>query len=176
MAILSAVPGLPFLLFADLTNGPALMPALIRGQRLFSVAWYKSVMLRTMTALLVAAAAIATPALARSRDNPDVQLQKLLDGRVAGKPTDCIMLRNVISSQIIDKTAIVYRVGSTLYVNQPRSGADSLERDDVLLTKTFSSDLCSTDTVQLLDWGTHFPRGFVFLGKFVPYTLPKHAS
>lgn len=49
-----------------------------------------------------------------------MQLEKILAGRVAGKPTSCINLRNTTSSQIIEGRAIVYRVGSTLYVNEPR--------------------------------------------------------
>lgn len=122
------------------------------------------------------AAAISVPASAGRRADPDVQLQTLLEGRVPGKPTDCINLQTASSSQIIDGKAIVYRVGGTLYVNEPQSGAGSLGRDDVMVTRTFGSQLCSIDTVRLLDSGSHFPRGFVILGKFVPYTRVRPAS
>jgi hypothetical protein len=129
-----------------------------------------------MRTLLLTAVAISSPAGAGPRHSPEVQLQKLLEGRVPGRPTDCINLRSVSSSQIIDRTAIVYRVGGTLYVNQPHSGASSLRRDDFLLTRTHSSQLCSIDLVRLLDHGSHFPRGFVGLGKFVPYSRAKLTS
>lgn len=133
-------------------------------------------MSKLLTILCLGAATIAAPVLAGERQSPEMRLQKLLDGRVAGKPVDCINLSSVSSSQVIDGKAIVYRVGSRLYVNQPRSGANQLDDDDVLVTRTFGSQLCSIDTVHLVDSATRFPRGFVQLGQFVPYSKPKPAN
>ena len=128
-------------------------------------------------ALLAAAAIAASPAAtAREKLAPEDQLAKLLEGRVAGEPQDCISLSSARSSQIIDKTAIVYRQGATLWVNTPRSGAESLDDDDVLVTKPTGSQLCSIDTVQLHDRSSHFWTGFVSLGEFVPYRKVKTAS
>lgn len=127
-------------------------------------------MIRT---LFLTAAIFASPGAAAYRDTPDVQLQKALVGRVAGKPINCISLSNSNSSEIIDGKAIIYRVGSRLYVNAPRSGAESLRRDDILVTRTIGSQLCSIDTVRLIDRGSRFPRGFVSLGQFVPYSKIK---
>ncbi len=129
-----------------------------------------------LKSLLIAAVALATPAVAAHRDTPEVQLQKALAGRVAGKPTNCITLSGVNSTQIIDGKAIIYRDGSRLYVNEPRSGAESLRDDDILFTRTFGSQLCSIDTVRLIDRGSRFPRGFVSLGQFVPYTKVKNLT
>jgi hypothetical protein len=123
--------------------------------------------------MLIAAAVLATPAVAAHRDTPEIQLQKALAGRVPGKPTHCISLSGVNSSQIIDGKAIIYHIGGRLYVNEPRSGADSLRDDDILVTRTFGSQLCSIDTVRLIDRASRFPRGFVSLGEFVPYTKVK---
>ena len=125
--------------------------------------------------LLLGASLIAVPAVAAPRDTPEVQLQKLLAGRTPGKPVDCIPLSSN-SSQIIEGKAIVYQVGGKLYVNEPRSGADSLDEDDILVTKVFGSQLCSIDTVNLVDRTSRFPRGFVILGKFVPWTKAKTAA
>jgi hypothetical protein len=126
-----------------------------------------------LNTVLLAAMAIATPAVAAHRNTPEIQLRKALDGRVAGKPVNCISLSNANSSQIIDGKAIIYRVGSRLYVNEPRSGVASLRDGDILVTRTFGSQLCSIDTVRLIDRGSRFPRGIVFLGPFVPYSKPK---
>ncbi|AQR72482.1 hypothetical protein [Sphingomonas sp. LM7] len=126
--------------------------------------------------LLVAASVIAAPALAAPRDTPEVKLQKLLAGRVAGEPVSCISLPPGNSSQVIEGKAIVYRVGSRLYVNTPRSGAESLNDDDILVVKMTGSQLCSIDTINLVDRTSGFPRGFVILGKFVPYTRVKPAQ
>ena len=79
---------------------------------------------------------------------------------------------NVQSSRVIDKTAIVYGSGSTIYVQRPRSGADTLDSSDILVTQLTTSQLCSIDTVQLRDRNGYFWRGFVGLDKFVPYTKP----
>ena len=136
----------------------------------FSSVGLEGNMLKTM---LLAAVAFATPAIATHRDTPDVQLQKALAGRVAGKPINCISLSGSNGTQIIDGKAIIYRVGGRLYVNEPRAGAESLRDDDILVTRTFGSQLCSIDTVNLVDRGSRFPRGFVSLGQFVPYSRVK---
>jgi len=125
-------------------------------------------------ALLAAAAIAAAPAAtAREKLAPEDQLAKLLEGRVAGEPQDCISLSTARSSQIIEKTAIVYKVGSTYWVNRPKGGAESLDDDDILVTKTIGSQLCSIDAVELRDRTSHMYAGFVSLGQFVPYKRVK---
>ncbi|MDK2760332.1 MAG: hypothetical protein KYX64_03120 [Sphingopyxis sp.] len=125
--------------------------------------------------LLIAAAMAVVPATASAREKmvPEDQLAKLLDGRVAGEPQSCITLSSVNSSQIIDQTAIVYRVGSTMWVNRPKGGAGSLDDDDILVTRLTGNRLCSIDTVELRDRTSHMYGGFVSLGEFVPYRRVK---
>lgn len=127
-----------------------------------------------LASLVVAAAFVAiaaVPAQADKRaERGEARLAKLLDGREAGKPVDCIQLGSVTSTEIVDGTAIIYKVGSKLYVNRPETGASSLRRDDVLLFVNHDSRLCSVDSVKLLDSGSHFQKGFVGLSKFVPYS------
>ena len=106
----------------------------------------------------------------------DAKLAKALEGRVAGEPVRCIDMRSIRSSTIIDKTAIIYEVGNKLYLNRPAGGASSLDSDDVLVTKTSSSQLCDIDIVRLIDRTNHFPTGFVSLGEFVPYSKPAKTS
>lgn len=131
-----------------------------------------------IASILTAAALAAVPAASAAKEKPsgEAELAKLLEGRVAGEPRDCISLAGARSSQIVDGTAIVYRSGGTLWVNRPRSGADSLRDDDVLVTRTTGSQLCSIDTVQLHDRVGHFWRGFVALGEFVPYRKAQTAA
>jgi len=124
-------------------------------------------------ALLAAAAIAASPAAtAREKLAPEDQLAKLLEGRVAGEPQNCIPLASASSSQIIDKTAIVYKVGGTLWVNRPK-GAEALDDDDILVLKTSGSQLCSIDTLELHDRSSRMYSGFVSLGEFVPYRRAK---
>lgn len=121
-------------------------------------------------ALVAATFGVVPLASARERLSPQQQLDKLLAGRVAGKPVDCLPLLGSEQSQIIDKTAIVYGTGRTLYVNRP-DNASSLNDDDVMVTELRgTSQLCSIDVVRLHDRASHMYTGFVALGKFVPYT------
>jgi hypothetical protein len=117
----------------------------------------------------IALLAMSGAAGARERVDPEVKLAKLLEGRVAGEPRDCIYLPRIRSSRIIDKTAIVYEDGRTLWVNRPDSGARSLDDDDIQVTDTHGSQLCRIDVVRLHDRSTFFYTGFVGLGEFVPY-------
>lgn len=119
--------------------------------------------------ILAAAAIAATPALAREKLAPEAQLEKMLEGRVAGQPQKCLPLTSVRNSTIIEGTAIVYRVGSTLWVNRPDGGASSLDDDNILVTRTIGSQLCSIDTIELRDRSSKMYSGFVSLGDFVPY-------
>jgi hypothetical protein len=129
--------------------------------------------IRNRAIIAAALCAVAAPALSASSATPrgEARLAKALEGRVAGKPVNCLSLHDIRSSEIIDGTAIVYRTGANkLYVNRPSIGRESLDDDDILVTRTYGSQLCSIDTVRLLDRTSRFYSGFVGLGEFVPYT------
>jgi hypothetical protein len=120
---------------------------------------------------ILAGAALLAPAMVQARPHlsPAQQLARETEGRVAGDPVDCIDLRRVRGSRIINDTAIVYDAGSVIYVNEPKSGADSLDQWDTLVTRTHDTRLCSIDTVHLYDTSSRMQTGFVLLGDFVPY-------
>jgi hypothetical protein len=54
-------------------------------------------------------------------------------------------------------------------VNRP-DGAGSLDDDDILMTRTYTGQLCRLDSVNLFSRAGRYERGFVTLGNFVPYT------
>lgn len=120
--------------------------------------------LATGAALLAGAAA----AEAKPRLTGEEQLAKMLEGRVAGEPVSCISLWNTRDQRVIDKTAIVYGNGSTIYVNRP-SNARDLDGDDIMVTNIRGSQLCSVDIVRTHDRSGFFYTGFVGLDEFVPY-------
>ena len=120
--------------------------------------------------LLAGVAADAKPRL-----TPEQQLAKTLEGRVAGKPTNCIYTPRVMNTRIYDKTAIVYDAGRTIWVNRPASGASALDDSDILVTQPTNSQLCSVDIVRMIDRSSGFFRGSIGLGEFVPYTKAKVA-
>jgi hypothetical protein len=123
--------------------------------------------------LVLGALLAAAPAVASQQPDSDAELQKLLEGRVAGKPINCLNLTQTRDSRIIEGKAIVYGSGKTIWVNVPRSGAESLRDDDIMVTRPFGAQLCSVDSVRFVDRAGGFPRGFAVLGDFVPYTRTK---
>lgn len=133
--------------------------------------------MRILSSLLLGAALVGSsvPAVAAPRDNGrgEAKLAKLLAGRVPGRPVSCISQFANASSQVVDGTAIVYRVAGRLYVNRPRIGAESLDDDNILVSKTHGGQLCRLDTIRLIDRGSRIERSFVTLGDFVPYSRPR---
>lgn len=133
-------------------------------------------------ATLVLAAAVLTtavaPAFAQKNDRAaraSAALAKEIGGRTAGEPVKCLNQRDIRSTRIIDGTAIVYETsGGLIYVNTPEGGASSLDKWDVLVTNTHSSQICDVDIVQLYDATSRMNSGFVNLGKFVPYRKAKN--
>ncbi len=119
----------------------------------------------------LALAALALPAAARDRGaDGEAKLAKITAGRTAAVPVSCINLRDIRSSEIVDDTAIVYRMNNgTLFVNRPQGGG-LLDRDDILVTRTISTRLCSIDIVTLVDRGSQMFSGSVALSEFVPYS------
>lgn len=117
----------------------------------------------------ILAAALAVPTQAAPRLEPEAQLSRALEGRVAGEPVRCVNLRTIRSSRVIDKTAILFDAGSTIYVNRPQSGQSSLDRSDTLVMRPHVSQLCSIDVVRTFDTASWMQTGVVFLGDFVPY-------
>lgn len=120
------------------------------------------------TALLAGGGAVS----AKPKLTPEQRLEKLLEGRTPGKPTSCISSADTRDLEILDGTALVYRSGSTLYVNKPRNPED-LDSDDILVIRTSGSQLCRLDMVHTVDRVGRFTTGFISLGDFVPYRRSK---
>ena len=132
--------------------------------------------MRKFVFIAAVAALLAAPAAqARQPADGEAKLAKILKGRVAGEPVSCINTLNTRSTRIIDKTAIVYDAGSVIYVNRPHH-PESLDDDDVMVTRLTGSQLCNVDVVQLRDRTTGFYAGFVGLDRFVPYRRVARAN
>ncbi|WP_239804987.1 hypothetical protein [Croceicoccus hydrothermalis] len=131
---------------------------------------------KTLTVAMAAGALLSAPAMAatdetlqdRVNAKAEAKLAEKLEGRVAGEPVRCIPNYRNQRTTIYDETAIVWEVGSRLYVNRPKSGLEALDDNDIMVTDTVLNQLCSVDTIRMVDQ-TGFMRGVVFLGEFVPY-------
>lgn len=127
---------------------------------------------------LAAFVAIAAPVLAdEAKDGAkgEAELAELLDGRVAGEPVKCLKRsRSSEAVQIIDGTALVFREGTTLYVNRPE-GARILDWNDLPVFRIFGTGPCARDQVELRDRSSLFPGPTLLLGEFVPYRRTQDA-
>jgi hypothetical protein len=127
--------------------------------------------------LAVAILAGATSAAAGEAQRNERILARAIDGRVAGAPVACVTFDQPYRTEVIDKTAVVYRLrDGTMYVNRPLANAENLNRDASNWRETASQrPLCVNDVTG--DYGgdinANFRRSFraavVTLGPFVPY-------
>lgn len=111
---------------------------------------------------------------ARPNVSGEEELSKLLAGRVAGRPQNCITTFPSSEIRAIDRTAYVFGHGRTIYVNRTQD-PDTIDDDHVLVIRRFGSgtQLCSTDIITTLDRSSHIYSGNVSLGEFVPYHRAK---
>ena len=130
----------------------------------------KTLIVSIAAATLALGASAPSVAADKQITKGEERLAKLIDGRVAGKPVSCINTTAVRGMQIIDKVALVYDAGKTIYVARP-AHPDHLDSFDVLVIERFSSsELCVHDQIHTMDRSSGFPTGFLFLKEFVPYT------
>lgn len=123
----------------------------------------------TLAVIAAAAGLVAAPIEARDRVSGEERLAKLIDGRTAGTPRNCIFTLGNRNLTVIDKTAIVYKDGNRVWVNRTAYPED-IDENDILVIKRFSgSSLCRSDMITLADRSTGMFTGTIFLGDFVPY-------
>ena len=126
-------------------------------------------------ALILAGAALAlTGATAASAkqslaEKNEARLARMLEGRVAGEPVNCINAMRSNDIRVIEHVGIVYDAGHTIYVARI-SDPDMLDRWEIPVIERFGSQLCSTDIIRTVDRAGGFFTGVVFLSDFVPYT------
>jgi len=130
----------------------------------------------------LAALLMAVPAAASSQDanhaghedaphdRGQAELAKLLEGRVAGEAERCIGTSQRQNMQIVDRTAMVFGSGRTIYVNVP-DGVRFLDRFDVPVFRIFGSQLCRMDRVELRDRSSAISGPQMLMSDFIPYTL-----
>ncbi|WP_054531630.1 hypothetical protein [Erythrobacter sp. SG61-1L] len=124
--------------------------------------------------IVLAATALSLPGgLAMAKPSAagegEAQLQEMIAGRVAGEPTHCLTVTGKDNLKVIDRTAVVFEVGDTIYVGRPLN-PDHLRRDNTLtLSRQSGASLCATDTIVAVNLDSR-ARTQVLLREFVPYT------
>jgi len=118
----------------------------------------------------VSALALAGAANAAPKEKGEAELAKMLQGRVAGPPTECIRTWTRNDMRTIDGTAYVFGHGDVIYVNRTQH-PESIDEDDTLVVRSTATgtQLCRTDQITTFDNRAQFYTGNVFLSEFVPY-------
>jgi len=117
-------------------------------------------------ALTGASAATARPT---SAEKGEATLARMLEGRSAGEPVQCISALNSSRIRVIDYVGIVYDAGDTIYVARA-THPNQLDHWDVPVFERFGSQLCTNDIKRTIDRGSGHFTGALFLDDFVPYT------
>ena len=127
--------------------------------------------MKTLATILAGSALVftgATAALARTPEENEAKLARMLEGRTAGEPVSCISALNSNRIEVIEDVGIVYDSGDTIYVARP-TDPRQLGRNDIVVIDRHGGQLCNTDVIRTIDRYQGFTTGAVFLDKFVPY-------
>ncbi len=130
-----------------------------------------------LLAVLVAAACAhkggpqATAQAQNAKDEAD--LAKVLQGRVAGPPQDCVALDQLTGNRACGRDVIVFNgpTKETVWVNRPPNGCLYLDPGRALLIKPTLGQLCRGDAVRVIDPTSGNEFGGCGLGRFTPYRL-----
>jgi len=132
----------------------------------------RSVALLLTVAALGSCAAPSPQEVAAAQAREVVDLQKALNGAVpAGPAVPCLPSARSDGQTNVSDNIILFRVGGTLYRNDPPGGCPGLGRGTyALITRTYGAGtLCRGDIAQVADLSTGMTVGSCTLGDFVPY-------
>lgn len=98
------------------------------------------------------------------------RLDEALAGFTPGKPVSCLPNRDVRGPEAYGDSTLLFRVGRNLiYRSETRGSCRGVARGDALITRQYSSRLCSGDIARTADLQGGFESGSCALGEFVPY-------
>jgi hypothetical protein len=111
-------------------------------------------------------------------DKQSEQRAKLLAGKLAGKPMNCISDYGSTNMIRISDDIVHYRVsGNLVYENRLRSNCPGLaDNDDIIVSEQYGSQKCSGDLLRLVDRTSGIQGPVCILGEFVPYRKDKNAG
>lgn len=125
---------------------------------------------------LACAAALAACASIAASDTSDAKgaakLAQALEGRTAGAPVNCMPnLHGQGRMEVIDDNTLLFRDGSTVYVQRPKGGCPGLAdgRYTLVLRQVGAHQVCQGDIHQLVDLRNDVQGGACVFGPFVPY-------
>ena len=128
------------------------------------------IIMLAVTAMGLAACATAAFAPAERTAKAQATYDRMLAGKVAGAPLQCLPRFRTDDMTVIDDNTILFREGSTVYVNKTIGDCSQLGRGGAaLVTRSISSTMCRGDIAQVVDNTTGIHLGSCAIGSFTPY-------
>ncbi|MBX9797228.1 DUF6491 family protein [Sphingomonas sp.] len=102
---------------------------------------------------------------------PSPALLKAVEGRVAGKPENCIEQTRVNGPEPVDQRHLLYRQsGKRVWINTLRGFCPPLVNDFLLVfDNQYGVQLCRNDRFQVATRNGGVSFAYCFLGSFTPY-------
>jgi hypothetical protein len=125
-----------------------------------------------MPAMLCIAAFTITAAA--PQQTADERLAQRLDGLTAGKPVNCVSMRDVTQVKGYGNTLLYIQGRNRVWRNETNGGCEGIaRRDDIMVTRTVSAQYCRGDMIETRDRSGGQFTGACSLGDFTPYTKAK---
>ena len=121
------------------------------------------------TAALLLGACATPQQQAAMQAKGDRLLAKTLEGRVAGKPENCLPTGFTDGPQIVGDSLIYRQSGKRLWRTQVRDRCPFLRDDQIVVSILYGTQVCRNDRFRLVDRGSRIPSGDCTFGEFVPY-------
>ncbi|MDQ3144888.1 MAG: hypothetical protein M3Q57_08430 [Pseudomonadota bacterium] len=107
----------------------------------------------------------------------DARIAQRLAGKVAGAPVRCLPNHRSNDAEVIDRDTILYRDGSTTYVQNTRGACyphNGLSSGYILVTRNTGGlgGLCDGDLAHTVQSSTGSFAGSCSFGPFIPYRRP----
>jgi hypothetical protein len=131
--------------------------------------------MRGLSALIIGATlagCAATAAQPTRSAQKQQEYQRLIAGKVAGRPVSCLPTYNANDMIVIDEQTVAFRQGANnVYIAHMPGGCSNLGRPPyVMVTKQFgSAQLCRGDIARIVDTTNSITVGSCVFGDFTPY-------
>lgn len=122
-----------------------------------------------MGALALAGCTTSSEMSASRQAEASAALAKELDGRVAGKPVNCIGNSTSTRPMVIDENTVLYREGGRVWRNTLVAACPRLTPYNTMIVEVQGGQLCRNDRFRVLEPGTTIPGPYCRFGQFVPY-------
>jgi hypothetical protein len=128
-----------------------------------------------IAAMLAGCTAQSPRAAAMAQAQAQAKLNKLLAGKVPGRPQSCLAPYRQNDMIVIDDYTIAFRDGTNrVWINKPAGGCNLLSGGPYALVthEVGGMGLCRGDIGRVVDTLSHAQVGSCVMSDFIPYTTP----